>query len=145
MRFILLICSLFLSGCSSTGSSSFALSTATITEVMVEEMDDSSRSKYQFSFKYEISNFIETENIYFCSVSFFTLGGKTFISPIHGELTSCEINVSSGMGTFIWVSKNNKTESISSSYFLLDIYQKEDRKVSHSISNAQLVKLSSKI
>jgi hypothetical protein len=124
------------------------LSSAKISEISIKKSNESQREEYNFSFNYEINNYIETENTYFCSVTVLTLGGPSFMSHIEGKLTPCEITSSNGGGFIMWTStskKNVMSRNINSTYFLLDIYQKESRKVSHSISNSQLIKFDSKI
>ncbi len=146
MRYILfLLFSLLLIGCNSTPQTKVKLSKAKISSL---EVTENAGGKYEFDFKYEVDNFIDIQNTYFCSVHILRVGGPSIMSHLEGEASSCVINKSSGMAQMYWIPKDINDlydENGTTVNYFIAIYQSDGNKTSHSIANTPLAKLKQSI
>lgn len=136
-RYLLLVSMLLLSSCASVDRTSVKLSSATINKISYIKNSDGA---FEFSFDYIIDNFVNTKNIYFCSVHVLAIGGKTIMSPVEGESSTCSIDTFSGKAKVNWTAKGDIKSDLSIQYFIA-IYQNESKDLSQSIANSQLAKL----
>ena len=103
---------LALAGCASTNYSDFDVSEAVISKLKINETHNLNerQHKLEISFDYEISEYVDTNNLYNCSVQFLALDGTT-ISISNGKKSPCELNKAKGEKSIIWPTILDKAHS----------------------------------